>query len=290
MRPRFWIHSLTCIYFRVFFVCKVSFEMDPRMDVILRSDPVCLVSLEVDGLQALKQKNAELQQEVDELKQEKKKYEAMLATSQENHEQRILLLSKENALLRDQVERITKENDELSNQIALLKKEIALLKQESECQQKMEKEMRILLAEKQKNDDILLLGLLGYNVIEATLQFVFGKDQLRERRKKLRSIEAIRNAQKTQTQQECWAAFEQKWKEEWDDVVEELTGEKRVSIAHPVSVDPDDPERVATPKEVCAVVGRVYQARKHKEMRELTLALVDFMSSFHREAGRDFLE
>lgn len=254
--------------------------MDPRMDVILRSDPVCLVS------QALKQKNAELQQEVDELKQEKKKYKAMLATSQENHEQRILLLSKENAHLRDQVERITKENNELSNQIALLKKEIALLKLESERQQKMEKEMRILLAEKQKNDDILLLGSLGYNVIEATLQFVFGKDELRERRKKLWSIEATRNAQKTQTQQECWAAFEQKW----DDVVEGLTGEKRVSIAHPVSVDPDDPERVATPQEVCAVVRRVYQARKHKEMRELTLALVDFMSSFHREAGRDFLE
>ena len=260
------------------------------MDVILRSDSMCLVSLEVDGLQALKRKNAELQQEVDELKQEKKKYEAMLATSQENHEQRILLLSKENAHLRDQVERIIKENDELSNQIALLKKEIALLKQESERQQKMEKEMRILLAAKQKNNDILLLGSLGYNVIEATLQFVFGKAELRERRKKLRSIEAIQNAQKTQTQQECWAAFEQKWKEEWEDVVEELTGEKRVSIAHPVSVDPDDPERVATPEEVCAVVGRVYQARKHKGMQELTLALVDFMSSFHREAGRDFLE
>ena len=77
---------------------------------------------------------------------------------------------------------------------------------------------------------------------------------------------------------------------EWEGVLKDLSGEQHFALAHPVSVDPEDPERVATPAEMCDVVKRVYQAGKHKDMRESTLALVDFMPRFHREVNREFLE
>jgi len=214
------------------------------------------------------------------LEQLRAKYQSVLETEVREKE----LLKQDVLLNRTALEDLRKENQSLRDENTSLRVELAKLKSEFEINAK---ETKILVRNAAIARNKLLLGSVAYNYIDCAVFFIFKTDP-KKKRKTLRTIEDIEDAQKNPQEQARWDEFKSKfWKDGYDDVLESFTG-GRLELAHPTTMT-DEEEECPTPKDLQQIVMQLYNNKKSKKVCGNGQMLIDDLDLLARALGRDIL-
>ena len=109
----------------------------------------------------------------------------------------------------------------------------------------------------------------------------------------IRSFQELDKDSKSREQQHQWNAFQSrawgkcKWKEEWEDVIFDLTS-NRVGPAHSTSLESDD-EEVVSPDQLKDAASTMYKSKELQETKESIHDIVDFLDQITRELQRPLL-
>lgn len=158
-----------------------------------------------------------------------------------------------------------------------------------------EKRLRTLESNEKRKHYKLLLDSIYYNLIACTIIYVWGKEEWKKKRKRVRSLEDIETEPKNAHEFDRWKEINDQITGDCADLLDEFS-EGRTSLTHPTSINPDhdddddDENNCATPEELNNIVNTLYRHRDSNKKRETAAFLIEVLDKYSRKVGRKLLE
>jgi len=195
--------------------------------------------------------------------------------SLENHQ-------KEVKEYKEQLERVIAENFQLREQVKSLEEQVKSLEEQVKTNVEDISELKKYIGKQKRKHYKLLLGSIGYNLLDRIRETVFGLNDLDQNRIALKSIKDIKNHLRDEDTQK-FIDFENLLSEkignrmrldrqkeddflDYEEVLKMFT-QNRTDIAHPttLSEDSEEDEQEITKEDLFKVIQYVYPSKKSKK-------------------------